>query len=281
VTAVNDEAVVPEFAHAVRGYDRYQVDDYIERLNEWASGAHTRAVDAERLAGEQADQLRVLRQKLADAEEGRPVAPDQTLKAAAERSAETVAAAIHQADEIRRRATADAEHRLDEAGRQAVAVVESVRQSVAGLSEEAGRERQEARLRVQTWLDDAANQAEQLRQQVVEEAERTRAEARSEAARLVADAEREASEIHERTDAQRRLAEEALQRLQAERSDIVTELGRLRGAIQALLSGAGVAIEQTSAAAAAGDDQDTDDQDADVATIAMEQVEIEAGPDGE
>lgn len=283
MTAVNDEAVVPEFAHAVRGYDRYQVDDYIERLNEWASGAQARAVEAERMADEQAEEIRALRQRVAEAEDGQPPAPDQALKEAAERAAGTVAAAVRQADEIRRRASADAEGRLDEAGRQAIAVVEAARQSVAGLSEEAARERQESRLRVQARLDDAGAQAEQLRRRAGEDAEKFLGEARALAARLVAEAEQEASQIRDRTGAERRAAEEAVRRLQSERAEIVGELGRLRGAIQTLLSSTGRAPDAARALEDRAPDgrHSADAESGDEVTIVMEPPETEADPAGD
>jgi cell division septum initiation protein DivIVA len=238
VTTLNEESVVPEFAHAVRGYDRYQVDDYIERLNEWAAGAHARALEAESTAQRQAEEIRALRDHLAEVEDERPAPPDHALKAAAERAAETVTVAVQQADEIRRRASAAADHRLDEAGRQAVAIVEAARQSVAGLSEEAVKERRDARLRIQALFDDAAAQIEELRRRAGNQAETALADARTEAASIVAEADQMTAEIRARSDADRRQAGEALERLQSERTEIMGDLSRLRGAIQTLISGA-------------------------------------------
>ncbi len=227
MTAVDEEAVVPEFAHAVRGYDRYQVDDYIERLHEWTSSAQSRAAHAERAAHAQAEEIRSLRERIHGLEQERPSTPDQALKAASDRATAALTAALHQADEIRRRAAADAEHRLEEAGREALAIVEASRQSVAGLHEEATRQRREARQRVEAMLQDAAT-----------EVEVAGSGARTEAARIVSEAEAAAADIRARSEGERRQADEAVQRLQAEREEIMGELHRLRTAIQTLLSGA-------------------------------------------
>ena len=237
MTTIEDESVVPEFAHAVRGYDRYQVDDYIERLNEWAAGAHARALDAERTVQEQAERIQSLQDRLAETDEHRPPAVDEAIRAAATRTAEMVTAAVAQADDIRRRASADADRRLDEASRQAIAIVEAARQSVAGLTEEAATARTEARARVQTVLDDVTQQAEDLRRRADETAETAVADARAEATRLVEEAEQMAAAIRAQAEDDRRDAADQVGRLEAERTEILSELGRLRGAIQSLLGG--------------------------------------------
>lgn len=238
MTTLSEQSAVPEFAHAVRGYDRYQVDDYIERLNEWAGGAQARAVEAEKRCQEQAQEIRMLRERLDELEGQSPAAPDRAIKVAADRCADAVAMAIQQADEIRRRAAQDAEHRLGEASRQAAAIVEAARQSVSGLSEDAARERREARQRVEAMLEEASRKADELTRRAAGETERAAAEARGEATRIVSEAEAAAAEIRARTEDERRKAGEAVQRLQKERAEIMAELNRLRGAIQTLISGA-------------------------------------------
>jgi cell division septum initiation protein DivIVA len=242
VTALNEESavqesVVPEFAHAVRGYDRYQVDDYIERLNEWATGAQARAVEAEGMAQVQADEIGLLRERLAEFEDERPTTTDHAIKVATERAAATVTVAVQQADEIRRRAAADAEHRLEEASRQAIAIVEAARQSVSGLSEEAATERRNARIRNQTLVDEAAAEAELVGRRAAEEAAALIDGARTEAARLLAEADQQAADKRGSAEHDHRQATEGLAQLQRERTEIMGELTRLRGAIQTLIAG--------------------------------------------
>lgn len=267
MTTLNDESVVPEFAHAVRGYDRYQVDDYIERLDEWAAGAQARALEAEGQLRAQDQEIHHLRDRVGELESERPSTPAQALKTAAERASETVTAAVQQADEIRRRVAADAERRLDEASLQAVAVVEAARQSVAGLAEEATQERRDVRLRIDSMYDDAARHAEEVKRRATEEAETVLGDARIEAARIVSEAETTAAETRARLEDERRQAGEAVERLQVERKEIVGELSRLRGAIQTLISGAhNISRLETDEAAAAGA--------ADAPTVIIETAEL-------
>jgi hypothetical protein len=148
-----------------------------------------------------------------------------------------VTAAVTQADEIRRRASADADRRLDEASRQAVSMVEAARLSVAQLSEEAAKERKESRGRVEAVMGGVREEADQVRRDADEAAQTTLAEARTEAARLVEKAERDAAAISQRSDMERSSHEDALVRLRAERQEIMAELARLRTAIHALLNG--------------------------------------------
>src|SRR6266550_2133512 len=47
-----DSEGLPDFAVAMRGYDRLQVDEYITRLNRWLEEAQTRTAEAERKLAE-------------------------------------------------------------------------------------------------------------------------------------------------------------------------------------------------------------------------------------
>src|SRR5947207_2215643 len=47
-----DPVGLPDFAVAMRGYDRLQVDEYIARLNRWLEEAQTRTAEAERKLAE-------------------------------------------------------------------------------------------------------------------------------------------------------------------------------------------------------------------------------------
>lgn len=225
MTAVEQESSVPLFAHAVRGYDRYQVDDYIHRLNEWATGAQARAVEAERQAAVQAELVASLQETVAALERSRPEPPDEELRQTSERTSEIIAAAVREADEIRRRAGEDAERRLDDASRQAVEVVESARRAVAVLNEEASDERRRAHLRIDDLMRAAEQDAADLRAEAARQAEAAIAAGRAEAARRMAEADEEV-----------RRAQDAVERIRAERAEIVAELGRLRGAIHTLIA---------------------------------------------
>ena len=48
----NEESAAPRFATVVRGYDRMQVDDYVDHLNQWVEQADLRAQQYEASAAE-------------------------------------------------------------------------------------------------------------------------------------------------------------------------------------------------------------------------------------
>lgn len=150
MSAVEAETTLPQFAHAVPGYDRVQVDEYISRLNEWASGAQARAKRAEALAAERDAELRLLREELRAAQSG-PAnvhpesANEQAVKGMPEQATEVVADALAEADEIRRRAIAYGETVLADAHREAAEVVESSKRYMTDLAEKAATEHRAAR----------------------------------------------------------------------------------------------------------------------------------------
>jgi DivIVA domain-containing protein len=107
---------MPEFAPALRGYDRLQVDDYLGRLREYALEVEERALNSEAaLAGAQQELADLRRQ--ATLSSGGDIPP---------RLAHILQLAKEEADEVRTRARADADEMtskahgaLDEARRRA------------------------------------------------------------------------------------------------------------------------------------------------------------------
>jgi cell division septum initiation protein DivIVA len=253
VSSVTEQSSTPQFAHAVRGYDRLQVDEYVERLREWGMEAHARADESERRMEELEDELGRARDRVQELEAERPGAPE-AVKVAAERAAAAVSEAVQQAAEIRRRATEDADRLLEDARRQALDIVEAARQSLTGLSEEARQERAETRRRAEAILDEAGREAEEIRRRAQDEADHVVSGGRELAARLVSEAEDLVQAVRDRGAAERYQAEEALDRLRDERTRIVAELARLRGAIHALIDGdPGGGPEHAKAAGPAAD----------------------------
>ena len=241
MTTVQEESSVPQFAHAVRGYDRLQVDEYVQRLNEWASAAQARAAEAERQAASRAEEISRLREQIHRIESDRPTAPESAVKEAADRAAEAVTRALREADQLRRQAAADAERRLDEAGERAVAVVEAARLAMADFADQAVQQREESSGRVGAIIEQAEREADEIRSRAEAEADRVLAEARAAAEAVVADAHEAARQVREGSAEESRRAAESLQQLEAQRSGIIDDLGRLRGAIQSLI-GAGEAV---------------------------------------
>jgi cell division septum initiation protein DivIVA len=130
----------PEFAQAIRGYDRLQVDGYLERLREYAVEVEDRALGAEAALGQAEQELAELRRQLAASGGGELPA----------RLEHILALATEEADEIRNRATAEAE--------------ELARRSHAAFEESRNRARAEA----ERTLADAVTYRETMDRQVAE-----------------------------------------------------------------------------------------------------------------
>jgi cell division septum initiation protein DivIVA len=231
----SESTTAPQFAHAVRGYDRVQVDEYIERVSQWAAETHARAVEAERLASGWAQEVQALQARVRELEAERPTLPEEAVRSAAERAAETLALAGRDAESIRRRASEEADRQLSEAGRQALEIVEAARSSLSDLVEQGRRERDARHERADNIVAEAEARAAEVLGRASSDAERIVAEAKDKAEQILAEAAQASSQVREQTETARREAEDAIRRLQVERTQIVGDLGRLRGAIQSLI----------------------------------------------
>ena len=63
-----EESSTPRFATAVRGYDRMQVDDYVERLHQWVDQADHRAQQCEAASARATEEAEQLRRRLSSAD---------------------------------------------------------------------------------------------------------------------------------------------------------------------------------------------------------------------
>ena len=99
----SNDVELPRFANSIFGYDRYQVEEYLARLQEWATDSHWRAEEAERRAAELEEQLEALR---GSDPQGEPEAREGTgdhgplLGEARREAAEILAAARRRAEQI-------------------------------------------------------------------------------------------------------------------------------------------------------------------------------------
>src|SRR5258708_19571712 len=78
-----EESSTRRFATAVRGYDRMQVDDYVERLHQWVDQADNRAQQCEEASARSAEEAEQLRRRLSAADADALTAPPQAMKAPA------------------------------------------------------------------------------------------------------------------------------------------------------------------------------------------------------
>lgn len=108
-----DHVVRPDFAVAVRGYDRAQVDDYVGRVLEWLADAERRTVDAEETCRVLRGQTTDLRTALAALEERAGIPGPRSLHAFNERMGEVMQAAVTAAEELRLQAEREANERRE------------------------------------------------------------------------------------------------------------------------------------------------------------------------
>src|SRR2546423_12282393 len=102
MTMTERTATFPEFAIVLRGYDRIQVDDYIDKLDDMVAEARSRVEQAE-LRAEQAErESMTLRQRTRRLEEAQTSAPPRDAGDLGARVAKVLELADHEADELRR-----------------------------------------------------------------------------------------------------------------------------------------------------------------------------------
>lgn len=236
MSILEDGTGTPEFAHAMRGYDRFQVDEYIERLREWAAGSQARADNADRKLAEMSRVVADLRHQLQELRTEMPETPESAIADATDRASAAVTLALEEADAIRRRAADEADGLLANAHSQSLEIVEAARRSVQALTEAAASERRNAHSQAETLAGDAAREAGEVRRRAEDEALQLIGEAETEARRLIDKANEHAETVRVRADQEARESEDNLARLRADREQIVSELARLRGAIHTLLA---------------------------------------------
>jgi len=240
-------AALPDFAMALRGYDRLQVDDYLERQQRWAADVELRLGDAEHRAeaGEAAaatlrSRLTELEAKQAEDADG----PPRSIAALGDRVGqilqtawdageevrdEVVSTARAEAVEIERRAAerdAESAAALDRAGAQAAEVLAAAEQTRHEAEADAARIREEAEGTARVKAAELVAEAEAT-------AERVRNDAAASAERTIEAAERRRDEL-----------EEVIAGLVQRRDAALAELDRVRAALEQVVAVPGLAPVQ-------------------------------------
>ncbi|MCU1603423.1 MAG: hypothetical protein JWO22_4132, partial [Frankiales bacterium] len=231
---LHDEEDTGGFDTALRGYDKRQVEDYVERVEVALSDADRQHIeDGERMAALELE-LAALRDRLADAEQRAAGLPEPSSRIAA-RAAEILRLAEEEADQI----VGQARERAETAVADRTVELDRRAQELAATQAEADS----ARL-------DAQRDAEAVRSRAKEEATNlfhtARADAESRVANAKAEAESLVSAAHEEAERKKRTAEEDVaivhedgreraRRMVAEAQAQVEELARQRDAIAAQL----------------------------------------------
>lgn len=241
-------AALPDFAMALRGYDRLQVDDYLERQQRWAAEVEARLGDAEHRAEASEAAASTLRARLVELEEKQVEdsdGPPRSIEALGDRVGmilqtawdageevreEVVSAARAEAAAVEQRAAereAEANASLDRARMQAAELVAAGEQARHEAEAEAARIREEAegtaRVKAAELVGDAEATADRVRNDAAASAERT-----------IEAAERRRDEL-----------EEVIAGLMERRDAALAELDRVRAALEQVVSVPGVSAPET------------------------------------
>lgn len=146
----------PEFALVMRGYDRFQVDDYVARQATWLAEAQARVEAAESAAREAHAQAADLRSRIARGERKESTTAPKSVEALGERVGRILQVALDAAEEVRTEADLDARSRRAEAERTLVEA-RAMAASVTSRAEE------EARTGHDQILAEARAEAERVR----------------------------------------------------------------------------------------------------------------------
>jgi DivIVA domain-containing protein len=212
---MDDEQLVPlsdddqpsGFDVVLRGYDRRQVDDYLDRVEAALNDADARhAEDAQRLAALES-QVIDMHERLADAERraaGRPEPP----AVAGDRIAAMLRLAEEEAEAVRAAATEEAERILSEAQQRAgqesakrTAELDRREHDIATAADEAGATRRQAEQDAEAIRARADEEAAGTRQQAQEDLRRMHEAGQLEAASMTAEARRQVEELSRQRDA--------------------------------------------------------------------------------
>ncbi len=155
----------PRFATVVRGYDRLQVDDYVEHLHRWIDQADYRAQQCEVAATRANSEAEQMRRRLASVDAGSLTATPESMKVLGDRVGGIMQSSFQAAkdlqrraeDEIRSRASAaeetatqiisEATLRAEELSRAAEDLFVQAQEVLASAQATAGREVDEAKAR--------------------------------------------------------------------------------------------------------------------------------------
>ncbi|HEY1653435.1 MAG TPA: hypothetical protein VGG09_16230 [Acidimicrobiales bacterium] len=206
----------PRFATVVRGYDRLQVDDYVEHLHRWIEQADYRAQQCEVAATRANSEADQLRRRLASVDAGTLTATPESMKALGDRVGSIMQSSFQAAKEVHRRAE-------DEVRGRTAAAEESAAQTVAeatARAEDLSRAAEDLFVRAQEALAKAGTAA-------AREVDEARARGVTEAEDLLERARHEARELARRAGQEEQVRREQLQLLEEHRGRVMEEIGVL------------------------------------------------------
>jgi DivIVA domain-containing protein len=129
-TMLQEEIAKPEFAVAVRGYDRAQVDEFVAQALEWLADWEARAADAEMRARSMSAELHEMRRLRAELAEQSGLPSPGSVTSFSERMSAVLQSAVDAAEQLR----VDSAR---EAGERKTQIAEECHRMVERASEEA------------------------------------------------------------------------------------------------------------------------------------------------
>lgn len=217
-----------EFALAMRGYDRVQVDEYLAAQEGWLAEAEARIEESERTSSLAVLETEQLRQRLAQIEERDMAEPPRSIEALGERVGRILDQAWEAAEKLRTDA-AEAASQQEAASAERVDEAERRREEI---QREAAEALEAARRQSELHLEEARTKAERTSRDIL-------ADARAEAQRLVEEGVTKRDELEGEIDALNQRGETA-----------VIELDRVKNTLEQALAEAPIVLHTN------GDDQD-------------------------
>jgi cell division septum initiation protein DivIVA len=206
----------PRFATVVRGYDRLQVDDYVEHLHRWIEQADYRAQQCEVAATRANSEADQMRRRLASVDAGTLTATPESMKALGDRVGSIMQSSFQAAKDLHRRAE-------DEARARAVAAEETAAQIIAEATmraEELSRAAEDLFVEAQEALARANSAA-------TREVDDAKARAATEGEELLERARKDARELARLAAEEEQVRREQLAVLEEHRRRVMEELGVL------------------------------------------------------
>jgi len=223
--------LAPEFAVTVRGYDRAQVDEYIDWLREWLSNATVRMESAEADSGQLREQLRRLQLRVEELEVETSDQPPRTIGALGDRMTRILALAEEGAATVRADAEAEAERVRAEARAEAEALVRTTQEQQAELDGRLASANEQADRTVHDAETRAAETTALLMLAAESRAKATEADAEQRARELVDRAQQERARILEQLTTEKGALDAHLEGLMARRTEVLAGLSQLHEAL--------------------------------------------------
>lgn len=204
-----EQPAIPRFAIGIRGYDRAEVDAYIEEFGGWVAEERARLEVSRRQFEAARCEMSALRERIVELERELEGRATPTLADLGQEAADIFQNASHVAEEL-----------VSGAGEQAAEIVWTAEKRAAALGEDARHDRQLAEEILSRIRSDAEEAAAELRRLAEKEAED-----------LVRRGEETRRSALSRLEDQRRDVEAEITKLEGRRDAMLDDLERLAGAI--------------------------------------------------